>query len=487
MMLEVNCAAIPFLLPMLGALFTLFFPRARLPAAAFFAGALAYSGWLSLATYGGSFFVTYAGGWLAPYGIALAVDPFSALMLFFSNLTFFLAALYGFTETAHLFRLPLLFLLQAGVSLSFITADFFNLFVSFEILLTSTYALLLLEAPVEGRGRAFPYVILNITGSFLFLTAAAMAYGATGNLNMAALHLSLADSGESPLVLCLGAAALVIYGLKAGLFPFYFWLPDAYPLLPPSLAGLFGGVLTKVGVYVLIRLFVTVLPGSLQSLHAALLLLAGLTMFLGVLGAIGQKTIKRILSYHILSQVGYMALGLGLFTANALTAGLLFIFHNIVVKSSLFWIGGEAARRGGSDVLAEIRPLWASAPLLGLFFLLQALSLAGVPPFSGFWGKYLLFSSALEEGEYLLLLVALVTSFWTLFSMVKIWRAAFWGEGQLKESGAGGWGFAPIVLSVAVSLALGLGVEAAYKLSNHAARQLFTPSVYVEAILGGRK
>ena len=487
-MLQANSAAIPFILPLIGAVITLFRPRARSLAVIFLVSSLIYSAWLCSETYNSRVFVTYAGGWLAPYGITLAIDTFSALMLFFSNLVFLLATVYGFTEKSHFCRLPLVFLLQAGVSLSFITADFFNLFVSFEILLTSSYALLLLEAPEGKRGRAFPYVMINMIGSFLFLTTTAMAYGATGNLNMAALHLSLAENAEGPLVLCLGIAALIIYGLKAGLFPFYFWLPDTYPLLPSSLAGLFGGVLTKVGVYVLIRLFVTVLPHSLHNLHSALLVLAGLTMFLGVLGAMSQKKIKKILSYHILSQVGYMALGLGIFTANALAAGLLFVVHNIVVKSSLFWIGGEAARMGGGEELGKMKGIWAAAPLLGVCFLFQALSLAGVPPLSGFWGKYLLFSSALEGRHYLLLLSALITSFWTLFSMVKIWLGAFWGGEQLKETKTYRvWNILPIALSVVVSLALGFGVEAAYKISIHAANELFNPALYVQAVLGGSK
>jgi multicomponent Na+:H+ antiporter subunit D len=487
MMLQANSAAIPFILPLVGAVTTLFLPRARILAVIFLFCSLIYSVWLCMATYSGNIFVTYVGGWLAPYGIALAIDTFSALMLLFSNLVFILATLYGFTEESHFCRLPLIFLLQAGVSLSFVTADFFNLFVSFEILLTSSYALLLLEVPETKRGKAFPYIMINIIGSFLFLTAAAMAYGATGNLNMAALHLSLAENPESPLVLCLGITALIIYGLKAGLFPFYFWLPDTYPLLPSSLAGLFGGVLTKVGIYVLIRLFMTVLPHSLHNLHMVLLTLAGLTMFLGVLGAMSQKTIKKILSYHILSQVGYMALGLGIFTANALAAGLIFVIHNIIVKSSLFWIGGVATRNGGGEELGKMKALWAAAPLLGICFLFQALSLAGVPPLSGFWGKYLLFSSALDGEHYLLLLLALVTSFWTLFSMVKIWLGAFWGEEQVEKVVTYNlWSILPITLSVVVSLALGLGVEIAYKVSIHAANELFTPALYVQAVLGGK-
>lgn len=487
-MLQANSAIIPFILPLIGAIITLFRPRARILATTILACSLAYSAWLCIETYSGNIFVTYAGGWLAPYGIVLVVDSFSALMLLFSNIVFLLSMVYGFTEESHFFRLPLVLLLQAGVSLSFITADFFNLFVSFEILLTSSYALLLLEVPESKRSRVFPYVILNIIGSFLFLTAAAMAYGATGNLNMAALHLSLAENPSGPLVLCLGIAALIIYGLKAGLFPFYFWLPDTYPLLPSSLAGLFGGVLTKVGVYVLIRLFVTVLPHSLHGLHAALLVLAGLTMILGVLGAISQQAIKKILSYHILSQVGYMTLGLGIFTANALAAGLLFVIHNIVVKSSLFWIGGEAERRSGSEELGEMKGLWAVAPLLGVFFLFQALSLAGIPPLSGFWGKYLLFSAALENEHYLLLFLAVVTSFWTLFSMMKIWIGAFWGEEQVKNTGPYTvWTLLPIVTSVVVALVLGLGVEVAYKVSIHAADELFNPFLYVQAVLGGGK
>jgi multicomponent Na+:H+ antiporter subunit D len=210
-------------------------------------------------------------------------------------------------------------------------------------------------------------------------------------------------------------------------------------------------------------------------------------MFLGVLGAISQKTIKKILSYHILSQVGYMVLGLGIFTSGALAAGLLFVIHNIVVKSSLFWIGGEAARKGDGEELGKMRALWACAPFLGICFLLQALSLAGVPPLSGFWGKFLLLSSAFTGKHYFLLLFALVTSFWTLFSMVKIWLGAFWGQEQaIKSEVYDTWRVLPIALSVIISLALGFGVETAYRVSLHAANELFDPAIYVQAVIGGK-
>ncbi|MFV0339708.1 MAG: proton-conducting transporter membrane subunit [Parachlamydiaceae bacterium] len=487
-MLPENSAFIPFLIPFLGAILTLFFPKGRWLAVLLLISSFMYSIWLSIETYQGKIFVSYAGSWPAPYGIALAIDSLSSMMLLFSNLVFMLATFYGFTEEGHYYRLPLLFLLQAGVSLSFITADFFNLFVAFEILLTSSYVILLLESPKEERGKAFPYIMINIVGSFLFLTAAAMAYGATGNLNMAALHISLAENPGSPLVIGIAIVALIIYGLKAGLFPFYFWLPQAYPLLPYSLAGLFGGILTKVGVYVLIRLFVTVLPHELVAFHSVMLILAGLTMFLGVLGAMCQVRIKHILSYHILSQVGYMVLGLGVFTASSLAAALLFVVHNIIVKSSLFWIGGQAAVRGGGDELGSMRTLWKTAPLLGVCFLLQALSLAGVPPLSGFWGKYLLFSAAMESEYYLLLFFAALTSFWTLFSMVKIWLGAFWGEDQVTvKKPFGTWGITAIAASVVVSLCLGIGVETAYKFSLHAADEVLNPSNYVQAVLRGRE
>ncbi len=485
-MLEANSAVIPLLLPLIGGILSFFIPKGRLVPTIFLLLSLCYSLWLLMTTYSGVIFVTHLGGWAAPYGITLVVDSFSALMLFFTNLIFLLATLYGFTEDAHFCRLPLILLLQAGVSLSFITADFFNLFVSFEILLTASYALLLIEIRNEDREKAFPYVMINVVGSFIFLMVAAMVYGATGSLNMAVLHSHLAESADNTFILCLGASALIIYGLKAGVFPFYFWLPGTYPLLPSSLAGLFGGVLTKVGVYVLVRLFVTVLPHSLSTLHLVLLFLSGLTMFLGVLGAICQKTIKKILSYHILSQIGYMILGLGMFTVNALAAGLLFVIHNIFVKSSLFWIGGEAARRGGSEELGKIKPVWGIAPLLGVCFLLQGLSLAGIPPLSGFWGKYLLISSTLVTEHYILLVIALVTSFWTLFSMIKIWLGAFWGEGQAERGDKYPvWALLPIMLSVVVALTFALGIEEAYRYSMHAAEELFTPQRYVQAILGG--
>ncbi|MCB1149173.1 MAG: hypothetical protein KDK48_03330, partial [Chlamydiia bacterium] len=405
--------------------------------------------------------------------------------LFFTSLTFLITTGAGLSEKGDPLRLPLIFLLQAGVFLSLTTADFFNLFVAFGLMLNSSYALLALESAPEKRLSAFLYVILNVLGGFLFLSTAALVYGATGNLNMAALKLFFAALGPSPWIVALGLASITIYGLKAGLFPFYFWLPDSYPILPPSLAALFGGVLTKVGIYVLVRMFVTILPPELKALHTLLLALAGLTMLLGVLGAVSKSSVSKILSYHILSQVGYMALGLGLFTVPALAATLYFTVHNIVVKSSLFLIGGEAARARGSDELSSMGFLWGTAPLLGVFFLLQAFSLAGIPPLSGFWGKYLLFSETLASEHYLLLLIAVLTSFLTLFSMIKIWSGAFLGErcGENRPLSANSMGW--IAVSISAALLLGLGAEGVWLFAEHAASELFDPAHYVEALLPG--
>jgi multicomponent Na+:H+ antiporter subunit D len=474
---------LPFILPMIGALYSVFFQNKIGPILLLFFS-LVFSFWLCVKTFEGELIVSFAGGWLAPFGITCVIDMFSAMMLVGSNTVFLLSSLFGFSEKSHSFRLPLIFLLQAGVSLSFITADFFNLFVSFEIMLTASYALLICEVPIEKREKMFFYIMINVIGSFLFLSLSAVLYGATGHLNMASVHLLLQENSDGVVVFLLAAFGLVIFGLKAGLFPLYFWLPETYPKLPPSLVALFGGVLTKVGVYVLIRLFVTILPHSLHAFYYVILTCSALTMFLGVLGAICQKKIKNILSYHILSQIGYMTFSLGMFFSKSLAAGLIFLFHNMIVKSSLFLIGGEVVKKGGGENLGQIKGVWKNYPWLGICFLLQALSLAGIPPLSGFWGKYLLFQEALQNEHYILLTFAFVTSFWTLFSMIKIWMGAFFAESQVeKKEPLSLPTTLAIILSVAASVCLGLFVEVPFEFVNRAAEQLFDPNIYVKGVL----
>lgn len=431
------------------------------------------------------------GNWAAQYGIVLVIDPLAAIMLTLSTLIALGAVLYGFAETSvrveHPLRLPLMQFLVLGINLAFCTGDLFNLFVAFEVMLIASYALLTLEADDWDIKQAYPYVAVNLVGSTLFICAAGLAYGLFGTLNFAELALRAREMGDDPRVLPLALLLLVIFGIKAGLFPLYYWLPNSYPTLPFPLSALYSGMLTKVGVYVLLRMFCTVLPHDLHFAHHLLAWLAGVTMLVAVLGAISRNFIRGILSFHILSQIGFMVLAIGLFTPLSVAAAIFYIVHHIIVKSSLFLIGGTAMVLNRSDDLSRMGNLWQQTPWLGVLFLIQALSLAGLPPLSGFWGKYLILVVGFEQGEYWLVGAAIVASILTLFSMLKIWNGAFWASDDEREVclwdprwARMAWVIAGLTL---ISVAIGLGAEPFFRLAREAAERALDHAGYAAAVL----
>lgn len=494
-----NCAVYPVLLPLVTALCFLLWSQPsfwrRFVAALSMGVQVMIAFFFLLQTQQGTTEVLLVGGWAAPFGIALVIDRLAAVMLFAASITVFAGVLWGFGEQSvekeHALRLPLIQFLWMGVSLSMITGDFFNLFVAFEVMLMASYALLTLEIDVEKIQYALPYLLMNLVGSALFLCAVAMVYGYLGTLNFAHLSLLLEGRGADPHLLVLGLVFLCVFGLKAGVFPLYFWLPQSYPTLPVPLAAIFGGVLTKVGIYVLIRLLVTVLPPGLHVLYTLLLVLSGITMLLGVLGAISRHRIKEILSYHIVSQIGFMVLAIGLFTPLSIAAAIIYTVHNIVVKASLFLYGGIGQMYYGTDNLKKMGYLWHVAPFAGFCFMVQAFSLAGVPPLSGFWGKYLIVREGLMQGQFVLTGIAIFTGWLTLFSMLKIWLGAFWGKCKdgLNEKGVHRKGLtvAGLVL-VVVAIGMGLFAETTVRVAEAAATQLFDRNQYRESVftVGGK-
>lgn len=490
-----NWPVAPILLPLLTAILTLFWGRPGLARRWLVTGSMAaqlgVAAWLVTETLSGRTLVVGVGAWPAQFGIVLVTDLLSAIMLTLSTLIALAAGLYGDAEMPvsgeHPLRAPLTQFLVMGIQLSFCTGDLFNLFVAFEVMLIASYALLTLEADDWDIKHAFPYVAINLFGSALFLCACGLSYLTFGTLNFAEIAVRAGAMGDDSRVPLLALLLIVVFGIKAGLFPLYYWLPNSYPTLPSPLAALFAGMLTKVGVYVLLRVFATVLPHDLNFAHALLAWLAGATMLLAVLGAISRNFIRGVLSFHILSQIGYMVLAIGFFTPLSLAACVLYVVHHIVVKASLFLIGGVAMRLNGTDHLDRMGNLWKQTPWLGVLFLFQALSLAGLPPLSGFWGKYLLVVVGVEQREYWLVGVSLLASVLTLFSMVKIWNGAFWAASDAPVVTARrGWRRMTAVVAVltCVSLTIGFGAEFFVRVARQAAEQALDQQGYAQAVLG---
>jgi len=489
--------ALPIVLPLFTALIALLGGRPRawrrwvvgVSATAQLAVALT----LGAAAYGAPPQVLALGGWGAPFGIVLVVDMLAAIMLALGAVTALAALLFGFAELPvseeNPLRLPLLQFLVTGINLSFCTADLFNLFVAFEVMLISSYALLTLEADDWDIKQAFPYLALNLVGSTLFLVAAGMAYGLFGTLNFAQMAERADSLAGTPQLTVLALLLFTVFGIKAGLFPLFYWLPNSYPILPSPVAALYAGMLTKVGVYVLLRVFGQVLPPDLTTVHWLMAWLAAATMIFGVLGAVSRNFIRGILSFHILSQIGYMVLAIGLFTPYAIAAAIFYVIHHIIVKSTLFMVGGTVVVLNRTDDLEKTGRLWALTPVLGVVFLLQALSLAGIPPLSGFWGKYMIIVEGLRQQEWILVFCALLAGVLTLFSMLKIWNGAFWAATAKEEvqTGEPRWRAMTAVAAgmTVLSLGIGLGAEFFLGIAHEAARQLLDRPAYIQHLLGG--
>jgi multicomponent Na+:H+ antiporter subunit D len=282
---------------------------------------------------------------------------------------------------------------------------------------------------------------------------------------------------------------LVAFGIKAAVFPLFFWLPDSYHTPPPAVSAIFAGLLTKVGVYALIRVFTLLFAHDTGFIHRTILVAAGITMVTGVLGAVAQNGFRRLLSFHIVSQIGYMIMGLGIYTPLALAGSIYFMVHNILAKTNLFLVSGVTYALGGTYDLKKLGGLYRARPALALLFLVSALSLAGVPPSSGFFGKLALIRAGLSVGEYAVVAAALIVSLLTLYSMTKIWGEAFWKErpggappdpGRLRYAAL----LVPIALLAVLTLLIGLLPGPFFAIATRAADQLADPAGYIRAVRG---
>ena len=437
--------------------------------------------------------VLQAGGWEAPFGITLVIDLFSAIMLCISSFTALwvgLYALHGLDEQLHRFRFFLFFhTLLMGVSGAFIAGDIFNMYVWFEVMVISSFVLITLGSKKEQLEGGIKYVTMNLLGSFLFLAAIGLVYGKTGSLNMADLAHIIDESDQSFLINSSFILFFMAFSIKAALFPFFFWLPSSYHTPPVTITALFAGLLTKVGVYALIRFFTLYLGEITPFWQNLLLITAGLTMVIGVLTAASQYDIRKILSFHIISQIGYMIMGLAIFSAYAIAAALFFIVHNILAKTATFLAGGLIYEKTGSFQLKSIGGLFKEYPWMGLIFFLPAMALAGLPPLSGFFGKLFLIKGGFQAGQYVITGIAVWVSIVTLFSMLKIWNEAFWKNSEQPEQAQLKKKLKPsMVIPVAVlaisTLIMGLSAGWLMDIFTEASGALKNSEAYIQAVLG---
>lgn len=429
------------------------------------------------------------GGWTAPLGIVWVADRLAAALAAVSTLVGVACVLAAAARhdgaRQHPAWHPLVHLLLWAVCGAFCTGDLFNLFVWFEVMLMASFTLIALGGGRERLEGAVKYVALNLVSSALFLCGCGIIYGAAGTLNMADLARQF-GAEPPPAVLAAAGCLLAAFLLKSAAFPLFAWLPASYHTATPATAALFSALLTKVGVYAVLRLTITVLPLAGTLLQPLLLWLALATMVVGVLGAATQMELKRILAFHIISQVGYMLLGIALGSAMALAAAAFYLVHHIVVKSNLFLIAGLAAAHGGAEDVRALGGLRRHAALYA-GFIVAAGSLAGLPPLSGFFAKLATVRAAAELGHWTAVAVALAVGFFTLYSMLKIHREAFAKEPPAPPAPTEGGGpaLAAVLGLAAVTVAIGAAAGPLWHWALSVGAELTAREPYIRAVFGG--
>ena len=375
------------------------------------------------------------GGWAAPFGIVLVVDRLAALMLTIASIVLLAVFVFSVGQGAadgddgdapvSIYN-PTYLILAAGVFNAFIAGDLFNLYVGFEILLVASYVLITLGGTEQRIRAGVTYIIVSLVSSVLFLAAIAMIYGALGTVNIADIAQKM-DTIPSDVQAVIHVMLITAFGIKAAVFPLSFWLPDSYPTAPAPVTAVFAGLLTKVGVYAIIRTETVLFVES--NVNVYLLVIALCTMLVGILGAVAQADIKRLLSFTLVSHIGYMIFGIALGTVEGLAATIYYVVHHITVQTTLFLAAGLIERRGGTASVLRLGGLLKASPVIAVLFFLPALNLGGIPPFSGFIGKVALFDAGARVGDPLVMVLigaGALTSLLTLYALMRAWNLAFW-------------------------------------------------------------
>lgn len=429
------------------------------------------------------------GGWEPPFGILFVADSFSVMLVLTTSIVAAICLLYAFSSISkdheQMFFYSFVNFLVAGVNGSFLTGDLFNLYVCFEVMLLASYVLIALGGKKVQLRESIKYVFINVLSSWFFLIGIAYLYGSLGTLNLAHISERIAEAGQTPLLTVISVVFLTVFALKAGLL-LYYWLPGSYSVAPTAVAALFGGLLTKVGIYAMIRVFTLFFYHEPSITHTIIGVMAGLTLIGGSIGASAYKDIRLIVTYNVVIAVGFILVGLSTATPEALEGSIYYLIHDMIVKALLFLLAGTVITVTGTVRIDEISGLIRNYPVFGWMFFLVMLSLAGVPPFSGFIGKVLVGQGAVESGSYVLLGLAFLSSVFVLYSLLRIFLQCFWGETIISAEDEipmkKGWMISFALLTF-LTIGLGLGAEAIYPYVSDAANTLLNPDVYIEAIL----
>lgn len=428
------------------------------------------------------------GTWVAPYGIIFVADPLSVLLILTTSIITMVISLIAPylvpAEKEKYFFYAFFFFLISGVSGAFLTGDLFNLFVFFEVLLMASYGLIVLGGGKKQLRESFKYLLFNLFSSVLFVTTVAYLYAVVGTVNMAHIAERVLELNEQGIITTIGIILFFVFATKAALFPLYFWMPNSYVVPNPIVSALFGALLTKVGIYAIIRVYTLIFTGEQDITNSFFLVVAMLTLIFGVIGALSTDDIKLLIAYNVIPSIGFVLLGLGLFNESGMSGSVYYLVHDMIIKAALFLIIGVVIYVAGTSDLNKMGGLIHHYPTLGWFLFISAFVLAGIPPFSGFIGKILLLKGAVENGEIIIVIISLIMSLLILYSVMKIFIRGFWGEKDESVTIKKTNGFLfPISILLAISIFLGIGAEFVYPYIHDVAVYLLDPEQYIYTVL----
>lgn len=441
-----------------------------------------------------------ASNWESPFGIVFVADLLSSSLVLITSFAGLAVSLFSSTglnrQRMNYGYFPIFHFLVMGLNGAFLTGDIFNLYVWFEVIIISSFVLMTLGGRKTQLEGAVKYMAMNILASTFFLTGIGILYGMTGALNMADLAIKIKDVQNSPLVGITACFFLLGFGIKSAVFPLYYWLPSSYHTPPSAVAATFGGLLTKVGIYAMIRVFSLIFIPD-QFTKDLLVGLAVLTILTGSFGALIKTNIRRLFSYLIVCHIGFMIGGIGMFTKVALMGTVFYLFHDILVKTNMFLIAGLIGQLRGSMDMKKNGGLYAEYPKLSLLIAIVLFSLVGIPPLSGFWPKIFLFQEAFTQSQYFFIGALIVGSFVTLYVIAKMWAEVFWKNVPDEVIIENKFEPLPLVRKILLvlpigilglaTLYIGLNSEIIIQLVDKITDQLIDTQPYIEAVLGERK
>lgn len=498
MMMMTNFALLPILIPFVAAICLLILPhkiKYQRPAAIIWSLVLlAFTIFTFTKVIKEGTLVVTMGDWPVPFGISIVADMLAILLVLTTTVILPFIILYSI-KTISVPReeglyYSLVFFMITGVNGSFLTGDIFNLFVFFEVMLMASYGIIVLGGTRVQLQGIVKYLVFNVIASAFFIVSVAMLYGVVGTLNMADIGQKLSEvqgQADAGLISVIAIFFLFVFGSKAGIFPLFVWLPSSYVSAPMPILALFGGLLTKVGLYAIMRtfsLFFSAEPGIEWSF---LRWSAYLTIIIGVIGAMSYRNMKNIVIYNILIAIGVILVGFSSHTLDGMTGSVFYTIHDMLIKVALFMIIGVILFITGTPDIRGFSGLILRYPGLTFIFFIAMLGLAGIPPFSGFIGKLYLLKGVFQSGDIVGGLLILISSLFVLLSLLRIFILGFWGKERGPRHMVYGYRqmMFPTILLVCLTVAFGIGIQFVTPYVQIAADSLANPMIYIQSVLGG--